>query len=416
MSQRDWQQVKDVFHEALRHDSADRDKYLDSACDGDINFRIEVESLLISLHEAQTFLEQPVVGERPVPENAWQLENGSMLSHYKVKEPIGTGGMGEVYLAEDRALNRNVALKVLPEALLANRDRLRRFQREAQVVSALNHPNILTIFEFGKENDVHFIACEYVHGETLRSRLERGPIPVLEALDIALQIASALQGAHNAGVIHRDIKPENVMIRNDGYVKVLDFGLAKLAESPTSEPDAETQRQVFSQPGLIMGTVTYMSPEQIRARPIDARSDLFSFGVVLYEMLAGRPPFRGDTATDVLAAILQARPKSIIRFSRSVPDELDRIVEKILEKERSDRYKSAEQLIADLRRLKKRLDHSEENENGGSRPAYRRRFRRIPATIARITDSPQKRVVILTILTVLLLILGGVALMLSSFG
>ena len=249
---------------------------------GDIAFRIEVESLLISLTEAKNFLEQPVIGEKP--KSAWQLENGQTISHYRIVSPIASGGMGEVYLAEDEQLRRNVALKVLPEDLLENRERLRRFQREAHVVSALNHPNILTIFEFGTVDDIHFMASEFVKGETLRTRLNNGRLLLHDTLEIAIQIASALKAAHEAGVVHRDIKPENVMIRDDGYVKVLDFGLAKLAAQPTGNLETSTQK-ILSKPGVIMGTVTYMSPEQARARHIDARSDLFSFGVVLFEML-----------------------------------------------------------------------------------------------------------------------------------
>ncbi len=356
MAQTNWTQVKEVFHEALRHNSAEREEFLTVACRDDINLRIEVESLLISLTEAQHFLERPVIGERPVPNDSWLLENDQCISHYRIVEPIGTGGMGEVYLAEDMSLHRNVALKILPDTVISVPDRLRRFQREAQVVSALNHPNIVTIFEFGKEGDIQFIACEYIKGETLRSRLQGVKLTIAETLEIGIQIVSALQGAHGAGVTHRDIKPENVMIRDDGYVKILDFGLAKLTEPTRAEPEADTQEQIFSQPGMLMGTVTYMSPEQVRSRPIDHRSDLFSFGIVLFEMLTGRAPFRGDTMTDVIAAILQADPPRPSRFNKNVPPDFDRIVEKLLEKSRSERFQSAAEVLSDLKRLKKRSD------------------------------------------------------------
>ncbi len=355
MAHKNWQQVKDTFHEALRRDTGERDSFLDEVCKGDIDFRIEVESLLISLAEAKSFLEQPVIGEVPQPQSAWRLEKGQMFSHYRIVSPIGSGGMGVVYLAEDEHLHRSVALKVLPEDLLENRERLQRFQREALVVSALNHPNILTIFEFGTAGDVHFLASEFVKGETLRSRLENGRLTLHDTLEIATQIASALKGAHEAGVVHRDIKPENVMIRDDGYVKVLDFGLAKLAAGPTADFETETKR-ILSKPGVIMGTVTYMSPEQARGRSIDARSDLFSFGVVLFEMLTGKVPFTGETMTDVVAGIVQMTPRPVSSYNSSVPDEMDRIIAKCLEKDRDERYQTAADLLADLKRLAKRSD------------------------------------------------------------
>jgi len=362
MSAKNWQQVKDTFHEALRRESGERDRFLDKACDGDIDFRIEVESLLVSLNEAKNFLEQPVIGEPPRPKAGFQLKEGQAISHYRIISPIASGGMGEVYLAEDEQLRRSAAIKVLPARLLNSKERLSRFQREAQVVSALNHPNILTVFEFGAQDDIKFLASEFVRGETLRARLERSRLTVNESLDIATQMASALKAAHEAGVVHRDIKPENVMIREDGYVKVLDFGLAKLTEQPVSDSSPETQT-FLSWPGVIMGTVTYMSPEQARARSIDARSDLFSFGVVLFEMLSGRVPFKGDTTADVIAEIIQTTPPQVSRHNDLVPDEMDRIVAKCLEKEREERYQTAADLLADLKRCPTGRDASDQAEN-----------------------------------------------------
>ncbi len=352
MARKNWQQVKSTFHDALRLESDDRDRFLEAACDGDIEFRIEVESLLISLKEAKSFLEEPVISELAEP--SWQLAEGRKLSHYRIISPIASGGMGEVYLAEDEQLNRKVALKVLPADLLENKERLRRFQREANVVSALNHPNILTIFEFGADNGIHFLASEFVKGDTLRSRLVGGPFDLPDALDIAVQMASALKAAHDAGVVHRDIKPENVMVRDDGYVKILDFGLAKLAERTFSASNHEAQ--FLSRPGVILGTVTYMSPEQARATSIDARSDFFSFGVVLFEMLTGSVPFAGETKTDVIAAILQLTPRTARSYDSSLPQEVDRIIGKCLEKDRGERYQTAEELITDLKQLSKRSE------------------------------------------------------------
>lgn len=373
--------MKDTFHEALRRESGDRDRFLDDACRGDIDLRIEVESLLISLTEAKSFLEEPVISELPAPE--WQLAEGQSISHYRVVAPIASGGMGEVYLCEDERLNRQVAIKVLPADLLQNKERLRRFEREANVVSALNHPNILTVFEFGDDRDMHFLATEYVRGETLRSRLDQGPMKLREALEISVQIASALKAAHDAGVVHRDIKPENVMIRDDGYVKVLDFGLAKLAEQAFAE--AGPAAQLLSRPGIILGTVMYMSPEQARGVNIDPRSDLFSFGVLLYEMVAGRVPFSGETKTDVIAAIIQLEPPPAASLDPSLPPEVDGIIRKCIEKDRSSRYQTADELSADLKALLRSIDddgkvtapeppkpEAEEIESAAAEPAAER--------------------------------------------
>lgn len=366
MPGRDWKQVKAIFHEALRQEPGERDAFLDTACGGDIELRIEVESLLISLTEAQSFLETPLVKTSAGSYNKWQLNDGEAISHYRILERIGAGGMGEVYLAEDDKLRRRVALKLLPLSMVTDRERLRRFQREALAVSALNHPNILTIFEFDSIDDKHFLASEFVNGETLRARLKRDRVAVEEALEIAIQIASAIQAAHKAGVIHRDIKPENVMIREDGLVKVLDFGLAKVtAESTIS---VETRAQFLSNPGTLMGTASYMSPEQVRIQPIDKRSDIFSFGVVLYEMLSGRQPFTGSTNTDVIAAILQKEPEQLILKDSGHPAELETLVNKCLEKERTERYQTADELLAELKTLRKRIEAEPRSDGFQSQP------------------------------------------------
>jgi eukaryotic-like serine/threonine-protein kinase len=224
----------------------------------------------------------------------------STLSHYRIVSKLGEGGMGEVFLAEDTRLRRRVALKVLPEIVAADADRLLRFEREAFATSALNHPNILTIFEFGVEHTMHFLVSEFVDGESLRERMSRSTMTLAETLEIVIQIASALQAAHGAGIIHRDIKPDNVMIRTDGYVKVLDFGLAKLSEpgavatGSVSDPEAQTRMQLRTQAGIIMGTVAYMSPEQARGLEVDKRTDVWSLGCVLYEMLSRQQPYGGE--------------------------------------------------------------------------------------------------------------------------
>ncbi len=229
------------------------------------------------------------------------LNNGQQIGHYKIRSAIGAGGMGEIYLAQDTRLERRVALKILPEKFTADSDRLNRFVREAKSASALNHPNIITIYEIGESDGTNFIATEFIEGETLRDRLMEGKMPLNELLSIAVQTSEALAAAHAARIIHRDIKPENIMIRRDGYVKVLDFGLAKLTEkqNPISDLEAETRKLALTMPGMVMGTAAYMSPEQTRGLAnIDARTDIWSLGVVLFEMLTGRVPFAGETVSD----------------------------------------------------------------------------------------------------------------------
>src|SRR6266850_166045 len=283
------------------------------------------------------------------------------LSHYRIVSKIGEGGMGEVYLADDTRLRRKVALKVLPENIAADTDRLLRFEREAFAASGLNHPNILTIFEFGAAGKTHFLASEFVEGVSLRARMSRPGMTVTETLEIAIQIASALQAAHDAGIIHRDIKPDNVMIRADGYVKILDFGLAKLSEpgavatGAVSDPEAQTRIQLQTQAGIIMGTVAYMSPEQARGNEVDKRSDIWSLGCVLYEMLTKQQPFRGETVTDALANIIHSEPVSIVELRPDANAELERIIVRTLSKNRSERYQTASDLLVDLKQFQRRL-------------------------------------------------------------
>ncbi len=290
----------------------------------------------------------------------------SQISHYRILERIGAGGMGEVYLAEDVKLGRKVAIKVLSEEYTTSRDRLSRFEQEACAASALNHPNILTIYEVGDDNGRHFMATEYIDGTTLRRRLIAEHLDVSEVLDIGVQVAAALEEAHNAGIIHRDIKPDNVMVRRNGYVKVLDFGLAKLTESTTdrssSDGEAATRVMVQTDAGVVMGTSHYMSPEQARGRPVDARTDIWSLGVLLYEMVTGRVPFEGETSTDVIVAITQKEPAPIARFAPDVPAELDWIIMKALRKAKDERYQTIKELITDLKRLKQKLEFEVERE------------------------------------------------------
>jgi serine/threonine protein kinase/Tfp pilus assembly protein PilF len=314
------------------------------------------------------------------------------ISHYRILSKLGAGGMGEVYLAEDLNLGRRVALKLLPARFTQDAERVRRFAQEARTASTLSHPNIMTIYEIGQaENGEHFIAMEYVEGQTLRQRMLAKRLAVDEGLEIASQIAAALVAAHGAGITHRDIKPENVMLRPDGYAKVLDFGLAKLTENNflrTFDPSvtqAETvegpvndlfatspligQSPANTSPGVILGTISYMSPEQARGQKVDARTDIFSLGMVLYEMIAGRAPFQASSTGDMLVAILDREPPPLARFAPNAPDELQWIVAKALAKDREDRYQVAKSLLTDLKRLQKRLQlGSRESEDFGSFP------------------------------------------------
>src|SRR5687768_6875468 len=287
------------------------------------------------------------------------------VSHYRILEKLGAGGMGEVYLAEDMKLGRKVAIKILSAEYTTNKDRLHRFEQEAAAASNLNHPNILTIHEVGSDDGRHFIATEYIDGVTLRQKAAEAPLEVRQVLDIAIQIASALEEAHAAGIVHRDIKPDNVMVRRNGYVKVLDFGLAKLTETVDRSPsDAEAATRVLVQTdaGVVMGTSQYMSPEQARGKPVDARSDIWSLGVVIYELVTGRTPFEGETSTDVIIGITQKEPPPLARYAPNVPAELEWIVTKALRKDREERYQTAKELGTDLRRLKQRLEFQSELE------------------------------------------------------
>jgi serine/threonine protein kinase len=280
------------------------------------------------------------------------------ISHYRIIKKLGAGGMGEVYLAEDTRLHRKVAVKVLPAEVAVNHERLRRFNQEATSAAALNYPNIAHIYEIGESDGVHFIAMEFIEGVTLRQWMQATPMDVGEVLDVAAQIAGALAAAHAAGIVHRDIKPENLMLRHDSIVKVLDFGLAKLLQgaAPAMDTEAATRPLVQTELGRVMGTVRYMSPEQARGKEVDAQTYIFSLGAVMYEMLAGQSPFGGETASDVIAAILTTEPKPPSSFDQGIPAELDRIVKKALAKERDDRYTNAKDLLRDLRQLQRRLE------------------------------------------------------------
>ncbi|HKE56691.1 MAG TPA: serine/threonine-protein kinase, partial [Pyrinomonadaceae bacterium] len=359
VSLQQWQQAKEIFTEALELSPADRTAFLERACAADKSLRHEVESLLKSYENAASFMEMPAVesAAESLLSDEEQLKEGQLVKHYEIVRPIGQGGMGEVYLAKDTVLGRRVALKFLPPYLRSDPERLRRFQQEARAASTLSHPNVCVIHEVGQTDDRRpFIAMEYIEGITLRERLNKGAMAPTEALDVANQVAAALTAAHEAGIIHRDIKPENIMLRRDGYVKVLDFGLAKLTEHRKPGTGTTMSTLMFSNPGSVMGTAAYMSPEQARGVAVDERTDVWSLGVVLYEMVTGQPPFVGATPTDIVIAIVEREQPAISEHVAEVPAELERIVRKALRKDPEERYQIAKEMAVDLRSLQKDLD------------------------------------------------------------
>src|ERR1700730_5700553 len=352
MTRERWQKVREMFQAALDRAPEERSAFLLNACVEDESLRREVESLLAAHEKDGSFIDSPAYeAAAGMFATDSDLTLGQEIGHYEILSTLGKGGMGEVYLARDTKLSRKVALKVLPGAFTQDRERLRRFDQEARATSALNHPNILTIFEIGEADGRHYIATEFIEGETLRQHIAVGSLKLGETLDIAEQITSALSAAHGAGIVHRHIKPENIMLRRDGIVKTLDFGLAKLAQAGPRGSEESTRALVKTGAGVVMGTVAYMSPEQARGLPVDARTDIWSLGVVMYELIAGRIPFEGETSTDVIVAITQKEPPPIARFAPHVPPELDWIVTKALRKDRDERYQTIKELLTDLRRL-----------------------------------------------------------------
>ena len=274
------------------------------------------------------------------------LAPGTEIAHYRLASLLGKGGMGAVYLADDMRLGRRVALKILPPEVAADPERMHRFEQEAKLASALTHPNVATIYEIGQAQDLWFLAMEYVDGQPLTARIAEGPLPTPEIVAIGLEIADALDDAHSKGIVHRDIKPANLMLTPRGHVKMLDFGLAKQAAAPNRE-----ETLLMTSVGVVLGTVAYMSPEQALGRDVDHRSDIFSLGVVLYEMATGRLPFAGANAQETMAHLLQSQPDAVARFNYELPQELDRVIRKCLEKDRDRRYQSARELLVDLKNL-----------------------------------------------------------------
>jgi serine/threonine-protein kinase len=375
MTSEQWQRVKHLFEAALDRSDPERVAFLIEACPEDDSVRAEVQSLL-SAHDRDTeFMSRPL--GNLIPDEKPILVTGQRLANYEVHAQLGKGGMGEVYLALDLRLGRKVALKLLPSAYTNDADHVRRLEQEARAASALNHPNIVTIHEIGEADFLHFMATEFVEGVTLRQRMANSQLTLGEIIDISLQVASALRAAHEAGIVHRDMKPENIMIRSDGVVKVLDFGLAKLTEKGDEEtprggeqnqPSTLSLRQPvslsFTSPGMIMGTVTYMSPEQARGEPVDARTDVWSLGVILYEMVSRDAPFTGETHRQVIASILE---NDFPPLGPSIPREVKQIIARSLTKDLDARYENAGEMANDLKSLKEELEVSARLERPTSR-------------------------------------------------
>jgi eukaryotic-like serine/threonine-protein kinase len=352
------ERLKDIFDAALHRKPDERRRFIDQNCAGDETLRAEVESLLSSYESAESFMQGVALEEvADVLLDKNTLENGQNLGHYEIVEKIGAGGMGEVFLARDKKLDRPVAVKILSEKFSRHEINRSRFIQEAKAASALNHPNILTIYEIGETEDIHYIVSEYIEGRTLREIIA-GSLPFRDVLDFSIQIANALAAAHRAGLVHRDVKPENIIIRPDGLLKILDFGLAKLVElnqsvgsfNEAAVKDNETAA------GIIVGTVKYMSPEQAKGERVDARTDIFSLGVVIYEMIAGKTPFAADSKTEALANLIYADPAPLTDPLKAVPAALQRVIEQALRKKTHERYQTMEDLLTDLKSLRKRTD------------------------------------------------------------
>lgn len=352
-----WQTCMDVFNAAVERPPDERAAFLEGSCDGDEALRRKVE-LLLKYHDTSgDFIKSPAFKVAPeLLADDPETLIGQHLGCYRVDAVAGVGGMGVVYVAWDERLGRKVALKLLPQSMVAKEADLKRLKREARTASALNHPNIVTIHDIGEVGSTHYVATEFIEGITLRERITKGPIPPNEAVDIAVQVASALCVAHRVSIVHRDIKPENIMLRPDGYVKVLDFGIAKFVQQETLGTTKEVCARPVTQQSMVLGTTRYMSPEQAMAQAADTRSDLWSLGVVLYEMVTEHAPSTGDTPRDIMASILEKEPPALTSYIKHIPSELQHIVTKALRKDRTERYQSAGEMLQALKHLRHKLE------------------------------------------------------------
>src|SRR5437867_7781030 len=345
MNPQRWHQVEQIYNSVLECNPEERAAFLEKACAGDEALRKEVESLLACNSEAAAFIESPAMEEaaKALAEDGENKDSlvGRTLLHYSLRERIGEGGMGVVYRAHDNRLNRDLAIKVLPDIFAQDPQRLARFEREARAVAALSHPNILGIFDLCSADGVIFAAMELLEGETLRARLKESGLPVRKAIDYAIEMAQGLAAAHERGIVHRDLKPENVFIMKEGRVKILDFGLAKLRHDTGSAAESSTGLTI---PGVLMGTVGYMCPEQGAGQDANARSDIFALGAILYEMLSGQRAFKGNSDADTISAILQEDPPELTHLQKRISPSIERVVRRCLEKNPGERFQSARDL------------------------------------------------------------------------
>src|SRR5580698_6440950 len=348
-----WSNVERIYHDAQQREAGERSAFLDQVCARDPGLRVEVESLLQYAEGSASPLDRPAVeavaralaaqlsgddkGQRELPVDG-------LIGQYRIVAKIGAGGMGEVYRARDFRLGRDVAIKVLPSLFSADSDRLRRFEQEARAAAALNHPNILAVFQMGTHEGAPYLVSELLEGETLREGIKRGPLPVRKAVDYGAQIARGLAEAHAKGIIHRDLKPENLFGTKDGRVKILDFGLAKLRQLQSGSKQSSPSLKEQTETGMVMGTASYMSPEQVRGENVDYRADIFAIGSVLYEMLTGRRAFQKPTTPETMTAILNEDPPGISQITTSIPPALQRVVHRCLEKNPEQRFQSSSDL------------------------------------------------------------------------
>jgi serine/threonine protein kinase len=360
-----WQQIRNVLERALEMAPEQRSGFLAQACSSDLSLRREVETLLASNPEVPSnFLDSTML--------RLTLTAGTKLGDYEVKSLLGSGGMGEVYRARDSRLGRDVAIKVLPPSLSSDSDRLRRFEQEARAAAALNHPNILAVFQMGTYQGAPYLVSELLEGETLREQIKRGRMTVRKAIDYGVQLARGLAAAHEKGIVHRDLKPENLFVSKDGRLKILDFGLAKLMQPQCSAEHSTVTLIEGTRPGVVLGTVGYMSPEQVRGQTTDHRTDIFSFGAILYEMLAGKRAFQKPTSAETMSAILNEDPAGISQVTTNIPPALQRVTHRCLEKNPEQRFQSASDLAFALDAL---------SDSGGS--AYSATAAKAPAGVGK---------------------------------
>ncbi|MEP7037449.1 MAG: serine/threonine-protein kinase, partial [Acidobacteriota bacterium] len=362
MSVEKLKKVEEIYHAVLEIAPAMRESFIKNHCGADADLRREVESLLSFENSSEDFLETPpesLVAEMFAEQAAQTDIIGKTIGHYKIIKLLGKGGMGEVFLAEDTKLDRKAAVKFMDEKFVEEKNNLNRFFFEAKSSSALNHPNIITVYEIGEFENRPFIVTEFIDGITLKEHLAKKRLTLGELLDIAIQIASALAAAHKVGIIHRDIKPDNVMIRHDEIVKVLDFGLAKY-DSTAIDAEANTRARILTVRGMIMGTPHFMSPEQARGLAVDTRTDIWSFGVLFYQMLTNNLPFQGETTSDVIASILKSEPLPLKHFIPDISPTLENVILKTFRKKQTERPQKIDEILIELKNYRRKIENEEE--------------------------------------------------------